>query len=290
MNLVNEQDSFFLAFQLFHDRFQAFLEITAIACAGEQSAHIQRIDHGIVQNGRRFTVDNTLGETFRDGSFTNAGVTHQKRVVLATTAQNLNGALNFKLATDQRIDFAFARLLIEVHAIRVERLIGWLGGLFFFLTGWARRLRLGHARLFRNAMRDEVNRIIAGHFLLLQEVSRMAFTFREDRNKHVCAGHFIATRAFHVQDGTLDNALECSGRTNLIIELVNDEAGQIIIDIIRQVFLKLFQIHLTGGHHFNGFFVFRQSQKQVFQSGVFVMALGREGECLLECAFQAWGQ
>ncbi len=44
VNLVDEKDRVVVVFQLGHNRFQTFLEITTIACSGKQGAHVERID------------------------------------------------------------------------------------------------------------------------------------------------------------------------------------------------------------------------------------------------------
>src|SRR5207253_8580383 len=45
-----------------------------------------------------------------------------ERVVLLPPAENLNGAVDFLLAADQRIDLAVLRLLVEVDAISFQRI------------------------------------------------------------------------------------------------------------------------------------------------------------------------
>ena len=106
VNFVDEKNGVFMRFQFGHDGFQAFLEITAIACTGQQCAHVERIDGGVGKHLWCFASDDLAGQTFGDGCFTNAGIAHQKRVVLAAAAQHLNAAFHFGIATNQRIDIA----------------------------------------------------------------------------------------------------------------------------------------------------------------------------------------
>ena len=117
VNLVDEQDRAFLALQLCEYVFQPLLEITAILGTGQQCAEIQRINGRRFQYFRNFLVDDLFCQSFRDGSFADAGLTNVKRIVLATTTQNLNRAFNFILATNQGIDFAELSLLVEVGAV-----------------------------------------------------------------------------------------------------------------------------------------------------------------------------
>ena len=60
-------------------------------------------------------------------------------------------------------------------------------------------------------MRDEINRVITGHLLLLQEVGCMALALGENGDQDICAGDVFAARRLHMNDGTLDNALEARG-------------------------------------------------------------------------------
>ena len=61
-------------------------------------------------------------------------------------------------------------------------------------------------------MGDVVHRVIAGHVLLLQEEGGMAFALGKDGDQHIGAGHLLASRGLHMNDGALDDPLESSGR------------------------------------------------------------------------------
>ena len=68
-----------------------------------------------------------MGQTFGDGGFADARVTHQQRVVLAAAAQHLNAAFDLIGAADQRIDVARARFGVQINAVFTKRT-------FFLLT------------------------------------------------------------------------------------------------------------------------------------------------------------
>mgnify|MGYP003461249399 CR=1 FL=1 len=59
----------------------------------------------------------SLGECSR----ADTGLTEIERIVLATTAQYLDGALHFERAADQRIDLARLRPLVEIGGVLLER-------------------------------------------------------------------------------------------------------------------------------------------------------------------------
>ena len=118
----------------------------------------------------------------------------------------------------------------------------------------------------------------------------MALTLGEDRHKHVRARHFIATRAFNVQDRALDNTLEGGCRADLIIKLIYREVGQLVINIIGEVVLKLFEIDFAGRHHFNSVLIICECQKQMLKRRVFVAPFGSQREGFFKSVFEAWGQ
>jgi len=66
-------------------------------------------------------MDDAARQTLRDSGLADAGIADEQRVVLLPPAQDLDGAVDLGLTADQRVDLAFARLLVEVDAIGVER-------------------------------------------------------------------------------------------------------------------------------------------------------------------------
>jgi hypothetical protein len=68
------------------------------------------------------------------------------------------------------------------------------------------------ARTLGDAVRDVVDRVVAGHLLFLQEIGRVALALGEDRNEHVGAGDFLAAGRLHMDHRALDDALEACGR------------------------------------------------------------------------------
>src|SRR5206468_11925370 len=66
-------------------------------------------------------------EPFGDRGLAHTRFTHQQRIVLAPAAQHLNDPFELDLASDQRIDLAALRHMVEVYRVRFER----AGGLLF---------------------------------------------------------------------------------------------------------------------------------------------------------------
>ena len=133
MQFVNEQNDVFRAADFIHDRLDAFLELAAVFCAGDHEREVERDDALVPQNFRHIARRDFLRETFDDGGFSNARFTEQNRIILRPTAEDLNDALDFVFASDDRIHVAFARDFRQVAAKRLER--GRFDFAFFFRTG-----------------------------------------------------------------------------------------------------------------------------------------------------------
>ena len=207
VDLVDEQDRARIVLDLLHHRLEPLLEIAAIARAGQQRAHVEREDGGVLQHLGHFALDDLARQAFGDRRLADAGVADEQRIVLLAAAEHLDGAQHLRLAADQRIDLAVARLLVEVDAIGVERVLAGLpllalGGLV--LVDAAHVAGLRHAGPLGDAVADVLDRVEAGHLLLLQEIGGVALALGEDRNEHVGARDFLAAGGLHVHDGALD--------------------------------------------------------------------------------------
>ena len=88
------------------DLLQPLLEIAAIAGAGEQRAHVEREDRGVLQHFGHVAFDDALGQALGDRRLADAGIADIERVVLGAAAQHLDGAVELGIAADQRIDLA----------------------------------------------------------------------------------------------------------------------------------------------------------------------------------------
>src|ERR1700676_4777506 len=130
MDLVDEQDGVGHLLQFADHRLEALLEIAAIAGAGKQRAHVEAVDDAALQHFRHVAGDDTPGETLGDRRLAYAGFADIERVVLGPPAENLDRALDFRLAPDQGIDLALGGLAVEVDAIGVKGLAARFGALF----------------------------------------------------------------------------------------------------------------------------------------------------------------
>ena len=290
VDLVDEQDRAGIGLKLLDDLLEPLLEIAAIARAGKQRAHVER-EHGrIAQHVRHFAMDDAPRQPFGDRGLADAGFADEQRIVLLPPAQHLDGAADLGIAADQRIDLALARLLVEVDAIGVERvalflrLVAVLGvGVF---VGAAHRARFRHARPLGDAVADIVDRVVARHVLLLQEIGGVALALGEDRDQHVGAGHLLAARRLDVDHRALDDALEAGGGLG-ILGAVGDQIVEFRFEIGDETAAQLVQIDIARPHDRRRVLILDQREQQVLERGVFVMALVGERQSPVERLFKA---
>ena len=293
MDFVDEHDGSIIFLDLLHDRLEPFLEVAAIARTGQQHAHVELEDGAVLEHFRYFAIDDLAGQTLGDCRLAHARIAHEQRIVLRPAAQHLDGAVHFRLAPDQRVDLAVHGLLVEVDAEAVQRIAGLLvlgafvlSGIVVRMLGTLHRPVLRQARLLRDAVRDEVDRIVAGHVLLLQEVCCMALALGKDRHEHVGPGHFFPARRLHVNHRALDHPLE-AGRRLGVFSARHDQACEVMIDVIFEVGAKLLQVHAASAHHRRRITVIHQRQQQMLQRGIFVTAVAGQRQRPVQGLFEA---
>ena len=257
VNFVDEQHGVFVGFQLGHDGLEALFEIAAVAGAGQQRAHIERIDRGVGEYFGCFTGDDFAREPFCDSGFTDTGITHQQRVVLTPAAQHLNATFHLVRAADQRIDITLAGFGIQIDSILRQRGFFFVTvcdalGIFLVVGGTRNRAWFAKSRVLGDAMRDIVHRIITRHVLLLQEIGRVAFAFGKDGDQHIGTRHLGPARRLHVDRRALDHPLEgCRGYRFGTVN-VGDQIIQVFINEFDQRLAQFGHIDRAGFHHLHG--------------------------------------
>ena len=107
------------------------------------------------------------------------------------------------MAPDQRIDLAFARLLVKVGTKLVERSLAGLAAFAVFL-GVGVAIGGGFVvRNFRNPVLYAIHDIESRDILLVQQVHCLRLTLAEYRDQYVGAGDFLLTRRLHMKDRAL---------------------------------------------------------------------------------------
>ncbi len=200
--------------------------------------------------------------------------------------RDLNAALDLVGAADQGIDLTLAGFLVEVDAIGLQGLAAGLHRRLFVLV--ARALGRPHFRgagLLGDAVGDEIDRVIAGHLLLLQEVGRVALALGEHGHKHIGAGNVVASGRLDVDHRPLDHPLETRGRLG-VFAVVHHKGFQLGVDVLGEALFEVSQIDVAGAHHRGGVGVVDQRQEQMLQGRIFVFSLGRIGDGAVQGFFE----
>ena len=106
---------------------QPLLELAAILRAGDQRAHVERQQLLVLQALRHVAVDDAERQALGDRGLADAGLADQHRVVLGAAGQHLDGAADFLVAADDRVELALARRLGEVAGVFLQRVVLVLG-------------------------------------------------------------------------------------------------------------------------------------------------------------------
>jgi hypothetical protein len=123
VQLVDEDDGLaFVLGEFVEHGLQALLEFAAELGAGQQRGHVERQHALALERIGHFAGDDALRQAFDDGGLAHAGFADQHGVVLGAALQHLDGAADFLVAADDRVELAQAGALGQVHAVFLERL------------------------------------------------------------------------------------------------------------------------------------------------------------------------
>ncbi len=85
--------------------------------------------------------------------------------------------------------------------------------------------------------------------------------------------------------GALDHALEARGGLG-VAGAVGGQAGQVLVEELRQIGAQLVEIDPAGAQHGRGIGVVGQAEQQVLQGGVFVPSLAGERQRAMQRLFE----
>ena len=286
MNLVDEQNRVVLGVKRGDDRLDALLEVTAVARAGQQRPHVERIDHRVGEHLGHLGLDDAARQPLGDGGLADARVADIQRVVLGAPAQHLDGALDLGLASHQGVDGALGGLAVEVDAIGFEHLrAAAVGRLAVLLVGAAGRRALFLAGRLRDAVADVAHRVEARDLLLLEEIDGVGFALREDRHQHVRTGHLAAARRLRVDRRALEHALEPRGWLG-VDEAFDHEALEVVFEMFLDRLAQRLEIDAAGAQHRNCVLVLGKRHQQVLQRRVLVMPVVRQRQRVVKCLLE----
>ncbi len=180
VNLVDEQDDRPLCLgNVVEHRFQALLEITTVLGAGEQGAQVQRQQALVADAFRYLVVDDALRQALGDGGFTHAGLADQHRVVLGAPLQDLDGATDLVVTTDDRVDLALFGALGQVDGVLFQRIA------LLFGVGICDRLPAAH-------LVDRLADHVAGQPQVFQGFAQLALVFERGQQEQFGSDVVIA--------------------------------------------------------------------------------------------------
>ena len=121
----------------------------------------------------------------------------------------MNDALEFAATSDQRVNLALQGQRVKVDGVVIER-SGGVWRIAFCLTFCfgARRAGLHLA----DPVRDEINHVQPGDFLLLQVINGVRVLLAENGDQNIGAVDFLLAGGLHVENGALDDPLETQRR------------------------------------------------------------------------------
>ena len=202
-------------------------------------------------------MGDTPSQTFGNRGFTYAGLTDQKRVVFTSTAQDLDGALDFVFATNEGVDLAVFGELVKVLGELFKRrgffvLLSCCALFLFTLVGFWAFGSFRRVALF-DAVGNEIDHVQACHALLVEVVDGVRVFLAKDSDQHIGAGHFFFAIAsgLHMHDGALDNALKT--KRGLGIDFFGTrDLRCVVFDEIGQRFAQIVDIGGASAQHFGG--------------------------------------
>ena len=116
VQLVDEQDRVLGPADLVHHGLDALFELAAVLGAGDHHRQVEDHDPAVAQQLGDVAVDDHLGQAFDDRRLADAGLAQQHRVVLGAAGEDLDHALDFILAADDRVELALPCQVGQVAA------------------------------------------------------------------------------------------------------------------------------------------------------------------------------
>ena len=206
VELVDEEDRVVRVPELLDDLLEPLLELAAVLGAGDERADVEG-QHALVQQRlRNVAVDDPVGEALRDRRLADAGLADEGGVVLRPARQDLDDALDFLLAADDRVQLARPGGLREVDPELVDRR-GLRGALR--LLGGARGRRL------RQDPDDLVADLVQVHAERLEDARRDALAFADEAKEQVLSADVVVAEPSGLVDRQLDHSLRSRRQADL---------------------------------------------------------------------------
>jgi hypothetical protein len=270
-------------------RMAPLLELAAELGAGQQRAHVQRVDGAPGEDGRDLLLVDAQGQPLDDGGLAHPGVAHEDRVVLAPAAEHLDGPLQLGVAPHQRVDLPLGGPLHQVDGEGAEGVLHRLRrtllvALALALAGVAPGAGQGPPlAVLGDAVGEVLEDVDAPDPLLLQQVDGVGAALPGQRHQHVAAVQLAAAGPLDVPGGPLQDPLEGGGLLRvLLLGQGLEGAGQVVVQLAGQGG----QVGAAGHQHLAGHLVGAERVEQVLQGDVLVAPAPGVGHRALEGCLQ----
>ena len=121
MQLINKKNYVAFALYLVNKTFYPAFKLTAELRSGDKCGKVKQPKLLIRKLCGNVARRNALGNSLCNGGFANARFAYKAGVILCAAAQNLDNAVNFSVAPDNRVKAAAACLCCKVFAIKVKK-------------------------------------------------------------------------------------------------------------------------------------------------------------------------
>ena len=156
VQLVDEQDdAAFGLFDLGQHGLQTLFKFTAVLCAGNQRAHIEREDRLVLQRLRDLIGDDPLRKSLDDGRLADARFADEDGVILRFPGQDADDVPDLVVTADDRIHLLLPCALDKIGAVFGEGFIRILRRVGGHALVAAHRLQRLQTRFLRDPVRAE---------------------------------------------------------------------------------------------------------------------------------------
>ena len=219
VDLVDKEDRVLFFLERVDHSLESLLELPAKLRARQQATHIQGIDPGVLEHVGDLALRNLTGQPLGERRLPDACFSDEYGVVLAASAQNLDGPLDLVVAPDQRVDVTLFGSRDQIRAVRFQGILQRIvlvvaegtfplaarGVRFVVLIAIfvsAAVLDLG------DAVGDVADHVEPGHILFLQEEQRVRVGLGEGRHEDVSTIDFLFARRANMHDRALHDPLK----------------------------------------------------------------------------------
>jgi hypothetical protein len=241
----------------------------------------------VLQRALGIVLEQSGREPFGHRRLADAGIADEDRVVLASTAEDLDRPLQLVGAADERVELPQAGPLAEVHAVCPERVrrcgrfaIGADSPLGRRWISWPRQ------RLLRDPVRDVVQDVQTADALVAQKLCRVALGLLHHRREHVADVRFVPLRALSVQNRGLQDPAERGGLFGIPIHPTTMSLDR-LIEVGAERAAQRRQIRATRGENSFAVRIVREDVQQVLEREIRVSARHRFAERDGEHDFQS---